>query len=64
MLIGFYYRIAGHPLAQNEKCLHMFLQDPVIGIHQINTIYIFYKHLFVFIKNIYFFQIKIMFLGK
>ena len=23
-------RVAGHPLAQNEKCLHMFLQDPVI----------------------------------
>ena len=20
------FRIAGHPLAQNEKCLHMFLQ--------------------------------------
>ena len=24
------FRIAGHPLAQNEKCLHMFLQDPVV----------------------------------
>lgn len=24
------YRIAGHPLAQNERCLHMFLQEPVI----------------------------------
>lgn len=23
-------RIAGHPLAQNEKCLHMFIQEPVI----------------------------------
>lgn len=23
-------RIAGHPLAQNERCLHMFLQEPVI----------------------------------
>lgn len=20
-------RVAGHPLAQNERCLHMFLQD-------------------------------------
>ena len=26
----FLCRIAGHPLAQNEKCLHMFLQDPVV----------------------------------
>ena len=25
-----FYRIAGHPLAQNERCLHMFLQEPVI----------------------------------
>jgi len=25
-----YFRIAGHPLAQNERCLHMFLQEPVI----------------------------------
>lgn len=24
------FRIAGHPLAQNEKCLHMFIQEPVI----------------------------------
>ncbi|CAG0878599.1 unnamed protein product [Darwinula stevensoni] len=24
------FRIAGHPLAQNERCLHMFLQEPVI----------------------------------
>ena len=24
------YRIAGHPLAQNERCLHMFLQEPNI----------------------------------
>ncbi|KAM9241195.1 sorting nexin-3 isoform 1-T1 [Leptosomus discolor] len=23
-------RVAGHPLAQNERCLHMFLQDEVI----------------------------------
>lgn len=23
-------RVAGHPLAQNEKCLHMFLIEPVI----------------------------------
>ena len=21
------FRIAGHPLAQNERCLHMFLQE-------------------------------------
>jgi len=26
----FVNKIAGHPLAQNEKCLHMFLQDPII----------------------------------
>lgn len=25
-----YFRVAGHPLAQNEKCLHMFLIEPVI----------------------------------
>ena len=25
-----YCRIAGHPLAQNERCLHMFLQESVI----------------------------------
>ncbi|CAH8587564.1 unnamed protein product [Schistosoma intercalatum] len=23
-------KVAGHPLAQNEKCLHMFLQEKVI----------------------------------
>jgi len=26
----FVNKVAGHPLAQNEKCLHMFLQDQVI----------------------------------
>ncbi|CAK9294764.1 unnamed protein product [Gordionus sp. m RMFG-2023] len=26
----FINKIAGHPLAQNEKCLHMFLQDSII----------------------------------
>ncbi|KAM9331651.1 sorting nexin-12-like isoform 2-T2 [Pholidichthys leucotaenia] len=26
----FINRIAGHPLAQNERCLHMFLQEEVI----------------------------------
>lgn len=26
----FFLRIAGHPLAQNERCLHMFLQEPTI----------------------------------
>ncbi|GAV07809.1 hypothetical protein RvY_17604 [Ramazzottius varieornatus] len=26
----FVNKIAGHPLAQNEKCLHMFLQDVTI----------------------------------
>jgi len=26
----FVNKVAGHPLAQNERCLHMFLQDPVI----------------------------------
>ncbi|KAJ8026742.1 Sorting nexin-3 [Holothuria leucospilota] len=29
-LEAFLNRIAGHPLAQNERCLHMFLQDNVI----------------------------------
>ncbi|XP_063714424.1 sorting nexin-12-like [Symsagittifera roscoffensis] len=29
-LEAFVNRVAGHPLAQNEKCLHMFLQEPVI----------------------------------
>ena len=24
------YRVAGHPLAQNERCLHMFLLEPTI----------------------------------
>ena len=24
------FRVAGHPLAQNERCLHMFLHEPVI----------------------------------
>lgn len=28
--ISIFYRIAGHPLAQNERCLHMFLQEPQI----------------------------------
>lgn len=26
----YFFRIAGHPLAQNERCLHIFLQEPVI----------------------------------
>ena len=26
----FVNKVAGHPLAQNEKCLHTFLQDPVV----------------------------------
>ncbi|GAB0086324.1 sorting nexin-12 [Sergentomyia squamirostris] len=26
----FINKIAGHPLAQNERCLHMFLQEPAI----------------------------------
>ncbi|XP_077293508.1 sorting nexin 3 [Arctopsyche grandis] len=26
----FINKIAGHPLAQNERCLHMFLQEPII----------------------------------
>lgn len=26
----FLRRVAGHPLAQNERCLHMFLQDKVL----------------------------------
>eukprot|EP00050_Salpingoeca_kvevrii_P018547 m.75640 g.75640 ORF g.75640 m.75640 type:complete len:119 (-) comp8090_c0_seq1:238-594(-) len=29
-LEDFINRVAGHPLAQNEKALHMFLQDPQI----------------------------------
>jgi sorting nexin-3/12 len=27
---AYLFRVAGHPLAQNERCLHMFLLDPVI----------------------------------
>jgi sorting nexin-3/12 len=26
----FINKVAGHPLAQNERCLHMFLLEPVI----------------------------------
>ncbi len=29
-MLPFFCRIAGHPLAQNERCLHMFLQEPNI----------------------------------
>lgn len=29
-LESFVNKVAGHPLAQNERCLHIFLQDPVI----------------------------------
>ena len=29
-LPAMFFRVAGHPLAQNEKCLHMFLQEPSI----------------------------------
>lgn len=29
-LEAFINKVAGHPLAQNERCLHMFLQDPSI----------------------------------
>lgn len=25
--VVWFSRVAGHPLAQNERCLHMFLQD-------------------------------------
>ncbi|XP_071957283.1 sorting nexin-12-like [Antedon mediterranea] len=30
-LEAFINRVSGHPLAQTERCLHMFLQDPVIN---------------------------------
>eukprot|EP01134_Creolimax_fragrantissima_P006774 CFRG6774T1 len=30
-LEGFINKIAGHPLAQNERCLHMFLQEKAIN---------------------------------
>lgn len=30
ILLMFLFRIAGHPLAQNERCLHMFLQEESI----------------------------------
>lgn len=26
----FINKVAGHPLAQNERCLHMFLQEPIM----------------------------------
>lgn len=29
-LEAFVNKVAGHPLAQNEKCLHMFLQEPIL----------------------------------
>ncbi len=29
-LESFINKISGHPLAQSERCLHMFLQEPVI----------------------------------
>lgn len=29
-LEAFINKIAGHPLAQNERCLHMFLQENII----------------------------------
>lgn len=29
-LEGFINRVAGHPLAQNERCLHIFLQEAII----------------------------------
>jgi len=28
--LSFLYRVAGHPLAQNERCLHIFLLEPTI----------------------------------
>lgn len=30
LLCALLCRIAGHPLAQNERCLHMFLQEETI----------------------------------
>lgn len=30
LVFVFLFRIAGHPLAQNERCLHMFLQEESI----------------------------------
>ncbi|XP_061609744.1 sorting nexin-3 isoform X2 [Phyllopteryx taeniolatus] len=29
----FLNKVAGHPLAQNERCLHMFLQDESVDKH-------------------------------
>lgn len=26
------FRVAGHPLAQNERSLHVFLQEPTINL--------------------------------
>ncbi|VDK82258.1 unnamed protein product [Litomosoides sigmodontis] len=31
----FINKVAGHPLAQNERCLHIFLQEPVIDKHYV-----------------------------
>jgi len=32
----FVNKIAGHPLAQNERCLHMFLTEPIIDKNYIS----------------------------
>ncbi|KAK6106928.1 Sorting nexin 12, putative [Brugia malayi] len=31
----FINKVAGHPLAQNERCLHIFLQDAIIDKHYV-----------------------------
>lgn len=30
-MVCYVYRVAGHPLAQNERCLHMFLLESEIN---------------------------------
>ena len=30
VFVCLFFRVSGHPLAQNERCLHMFLTDPII----------------------------------
>lgn len=37
----FVNKVAGHPLAQNERCLHMFLQDLVIDKNYVPGQYLF-----------------------
>ena len=41
----FINKIAGHPLAQNERCLHMFLQEAAIDKNYVPVVVVFFWYI-------------------